>query len=311
MEFISLPPTLRYVNKICGSKLPHAFPGSMPIPMFRKHIFDMVRFPYTITKKADGERLLLVCVHNKVYFMNRKCEFHELCECHDIYNDTVIDGEYISNETSTQFLIFDVLAYQSKKVCRMKQHANRLNVLFTTSILKKLSDDTGIQLSMKEFVPLDHYANGTEFSDNRNDFESDGYIFMPMYGSIHFGTDTRIFKWKSPENITCDFKYQPSTGSLCVWDSGIMSDVTVGKLSKEEEYLTDGCIIECSYVRDNIWNLTKIRADKSRSNSHRTYAGTLQAIQENISIEDIINTIREKTSVQSHNENVIKSNADS
>lgn len=284
---------LRKINGLCGSKMSSAFPGSMPIPMYKHHLNNLKKFKYTISEKLDGERHLLVFANNVIYFLNRKCEFAEIGKCNSDYNDTVIDGELMEDNT---YMVFDAFCMNGSNTSRMKSHYDRLykkkkgyyDIYHYTDYV---NENTKFKASVKQFIDVQDYCRGTA-SFTGTSFPCDGYIFTPSYSSIHFGTDTRLLKWKDSETLTCDFKYT-SENNLVVYDSISMNERVVGQLSSCENEVKEGDIIECKYDSNDSWKFIKFRRDKNKCNSFKTYKGTIRAIQENIQFNEVVESLRD------------------
>lgn len=286
---------LRKVNSLCGSKMSSAFPGSMPIPLYKHHFNNLKKFKYTVSEKLDGVRHLLVFVDETIYLLNRKCEFIQIGKCTPEYNNTVIDGELLEDQMGNYFMIFDSFCMNGSNTSRMKSHYDRLykkkkgtyDIYYYTDYVNA---HTNYKVSVKQFIDVQDYCRGSVVF-SQTSFPCDGYIFTPSYSSIHFGTDTRLLKWKDSETLTCDFKYT-SENNLVVWDSISMNERVVGKLVYSEEDVKEGDIIECKYDSNDEWRFIKFREDKNKCNSFKTYKGTIKAIQENIQFSEVIDSLR-------------------
>ena len=95
-----------------------AFPGAMPVGLARRNMKD-VRTNYFVAEKSDGERRLLVAVHDKAAGRVRCClvdrkgtvEVARVTGGKPLKPGTVLDGEIVRNlaHQAPVFLIFDVL----------------------------------------------------------------------------------------------------------------------------------------------------------------------------------------------------------
>jgi hypothetical protein len=185
---------------------------------------------YTVTEKADGERILMY-INNvgKVFLINSSLRVEDtgIIAKKDAYN-SLVDGEYVQcskrtdNIKKSLFAAFDI--YYLKDVCLTslpliddKKSRNEEMHKFKKLIDTKHSDI--------EFIIKVHNYNPDIINDCKNildnpqnyPYEIDGLIFTPaklavysFYPSMpvpvtqNMGWD-RLFKWKPPEQNTIDF----------------------------------------------------------------------------------------------------------
>lgn len=88
------------------------------------HIIDNIPNKYSVTDKADGERSFLFIHNNNVYIISNTLEIKKINNNEynqkkiEEYNNTIIDGEYISlvKENKYLFLGFDILFFKNQDV---------------------------------------------------------------------------------------------------------------------------------------------------------------------------------------------------
>lgn len=185
---------------------------------------------YTVTEKADGERLLLyINGEGNIYMINNtfKVEDTGLKASAAAYN-SLIDGEYIScnkrrdNSKKGLYAAFDIYFLKNKKVtdlplidkteCRYKY-------------LKSIESLISNKGSVIEFIVKDHITSDNILEDCKKilssskkfPYEIDGLIFTPAKLAVYSYyankavqiTDNmkwdRVFKWKPVEQNTIDF----------------------------------------------------------------------------------------------------------
>ena len=212
-----------------------------PVTLERANMIDPSEYgavsilsEYTVTEKADGERLLLY-IDNKgnVYLINNtfKIEDTGLKASPDAHN-SLIDGEYITcnkrrdNAKKGLYAAFDIYFIKNKKVTDLplidSKNASRYKYLKS---MEGLINDKN---SVIEFIVKNHITSDDILKDcngilsNAKDYpyEIDGLIFTPAKLAVYSYyankavtiTDNmkwdRVFKWKPVEQNTIDFLIQ-------------------------------------------------------------------------------------------------------
>ena len=190
---------------------------------------------YTVTEKADGERLLLyINDDGKIYTINNTYNIVDtgLIAQSNLYN-SLIDGEYVScnkridNSSKNIFAAFDMYYIKNKNITTLPLISNgdnnsRYNYL---KFAKNYIDNSksNYEFTVKKFYYDDDKKNILNYcSDILTKYKSfpyeiDGLIFtpskLPLYSyysnKIMPMTDNvrwdRLFKWKPPEQNTIDF----------------------------------------------------------------------------------------------------------
>jgi hypothetical protein len=186
---------------------------------------------YTVTEKADGERLLLyIDAYGKVYLINNTYRVVDtgLQAGKEIFN-SLIDGEYIAchkrkdSSTNSLYAAFDIYYYGGKKVTQLplmdEKGESRYKYLLSAEKYIKAS-----KTSM-DFIVKEHLYNTDILKDCKKIltgnkkflYDIDGLIFTPAKLSVYAYyankpvqmTDNvkwdRVFKWKPPEQNSIDF----------------------------------------------------------------------------------------------------------
>jgi len=190
---------------------------------------------YTVTEKADGERLLLYINNNgNIYTINNTYNIFDtgLVAQSNLYN-SLIDGEYVTcdkridNSTKHLFAAFDMFYIKGKNITSLpliaeKENNSRYNYLkFAKNNID--SSKSTIEFTVKNFYYNDDKKNilnycGDILTNYKSyPYEIDGLIFtpskLPLYSYYSNKpvqlTDNvrwdRLFKWKPPEQNTIDF----------------------------------------------------------------------------------------------------------
>jgi hypothetical protein len=186
---------------------------------------------YTVTEKADGERLLLYINGNgDVYTIDssKRVEGTGIKANKDAYN-SLIDGEYVHCNKRIDgvkrhlYAAFDIYFLNGEKLTSLPlmddKHKCRYNEMLK---LDKLLD---VKKSNIDFMVKKHNYSKDIYKENKNiltnhkklPYEIDGLIFTPAKLAVYsyyptmpveIKTDmtwNSVFKWKPPEQNTIDF----------------------------------------------------------------------------------------------------------
>lgn len=174
---------------------------------------------YTVTEKADGERMLLyVDKNNKVYMIDSRLNIRYTGVKHK-YANSLIDGEFVKhskhNTILNQYMMFDVYFMKGEDV--------RSNKLIPTRYdnMKDFSKNatTSFVIKAKTYhYGKDIYELSKEvYKKERYDYHIDGLIYTPAdlgVGTYYKGEESdkntfgrtwmNVMKWKPPEENSID-----------------------------------------------------------------------------------------------------------
>jgi len=188
---------------------------------------------YTVTEKADGERLLMFIDDNaKVYLINNTYRVIDtgITSIKELQN-TLIDGEYIAcnnrkdNSTKGLYAAFDIYYYGGEKVTSLPLIDKDQKVKTRYSYLLKTANGMKKTEHSMDYIVKEHLYNADILNDcdeilsgNKTyPYDIDGLIFTPAKLALYSYytnkampiTDNvkwdRVFKWKPPEQNTIDF----------------------------------------------------------------------------------------------------------
>jgi len=191
---------------------------------------------YAVTLKADGERNLLYVnksddkeYNGKIFLFNNNFEVIDTGFKDIQHIGTLIEGEYVIYQDSSEFLMYDLLFYNGSDV--RNRHLVNLQKDFKTpsrlDLIDKFFKSTSRQI-MEGFDKIDTISikkkayqystrnDGTDIfqkitniweSRKFQSFNTDGIIFVPIkeYYPHKLGTWDSLFKWKPPQLNTIDF----------------------------------------------------------------------------------------------------------
>ncbi len=214
------------------------FAGPQPVTLEQKNIIDedlgviTIKKGYTVTEKADGERMLLFISNNgKCYYINNRLDVKFTgIKVQSVVN-TLLDGEFVSRDVLNRpikiFAVFDVYWDNGNDirflplVSDTKDNSRHQVMKNVVSKLKSKFQEEGVEIFVKEFKYSDNiFADSKSILDSevtgKYKYYTDGLIYtpkdLPVGGS--FKTDkpsdlvstwSRVFKWKPSKDNTIDF----------------------------------------------------------------------------------------------------------
>lgn len=201
---------------------------------------------YTVTTKTDGNRMLGFIAdlqntdHAELYlFDNKTYEFHSTgCLFQKIAANSIVDGELVrkfknddlrKNVKIAHYIIFDCYYFQGKDIRQMNLLDNlndsrldkaRKLLIYITTIRSSHIINSQFHIEVKKFYKYNPENIRQCFQDIiTSKYENDGLIFTPIekVGGIEKydtkqkfvksgGTFERLYKWKSHDSNSIDFK---------------------------------------------------------------------------------------------------------
>lgn len=291
------------------------FPGPQPVSLERRDIFKLKKFPYVVTVKSDGMRFMMYCTifddKKMCYMIDRAFRFYEIEQDFDddIYQNTLFDGELVKisdgDKYKWTYIIHDCVC-SNNVLCSHKDFFTRYDNVRDVLTKQWKEGKDCIPLKPKQFVLLEEFINLV--NDVRNEkvgHPTDGYIFTPISIPIGTGAQYSLFKWKPTELHTFDFKINKNEnvytamvnkkGSLTPFAS-VSEDTEIGKtfssqlMKIDDPPYSNGAIVECKFdTEKKCFYPLFIRTDKVHPNGIHTVEKTLINIEENITLEELVN----------------------
>ena len=209
------------------------------------------------------------------------------------YHNEINSSSFITNEKLSNELIKDLNSIQNSN--------SQIQCRFTISLYMKDYFTLEQVEEIKNIIPiLPHHNDGIII--NTNDY--------PYYS----GQSIEIYKWKPNEENTIDFEiqYNQQKDIYNLYVFGEEKLIPVGNLSFKNDYDKEKFlsgynsnninIAECFYDKDlddpftnkkGGWRFSRYRNDKGKPNFISTYENILKCLEENIDIDEIINTVNE------------------
>jgi hypothetical protein len=259
------------------------FPGSQPVAIEKKDFEKLKTEEYMVCEKTDGERaiLLLININNKpmCFIINRNNDyfFLDFSFKKEVFEGTVMDGEIIKNKFGDwNYIIHDCMIYNSISFMG-KNHRLRYACIIDFIIKRYVNKKTDcLNIKTKLFYT---YGIGIEKTwkliKETTENKIDGLIFTPVNGTVNFGRDYSILKWKDLENHTVDLLvkienkkvhyYYLKNNENFLFKSFVSSSLNFKKISdfiKKNKITMEEPIIEFKITPNDCFTPYRVRNDK-------------------------------------------------
>lgn len=126
--------------------------GRNVVSIRKSHIVDHIPNRYAVTDKADGERMFLITMNNNIYFINNNLRVYKTGKSisKKEMNNTILDGEYISNDFGEMYLAFDIVYHDSIDYRTNDDH----NLVSRLEVLNKIINDC-----FENLIPFNEYIS--------------------------------------------------------------------------------------------------------------------------------------------------------
>jgi hypothetical protein len=188
----------------------HYFIGAQPETLQKQHIPQLYKTLYSVTDKADGDRMLLFITKDKiVYFIDNNLQkLYKTDITSNSYFSCILDGEVVRYNNKISYLAFDLIAYNSKDLrgdtnYLLKTRLNRMN-----DIVKALSLSNMYIVQSKKFYIKNVFLGSEKIMNTLSEFpyKNDGLIYTPM--NEPYPTNKKwssLLKWKPGHLNSIDF----------------------------------------------------------------------------------------------------------
>lgn len=303
----------------CWTKLkdPDNFPGPQPVSLERNEIIKLSKYPYAVCEKTDGMRYFLLSCRidnlNLNFIIDRKFSVFEApgaWSCASSFEGTLLDGEIVRDKEGNfiyyphDCILRGGINYSMENFKKRYEHTKEISILWRT---------ISTSLFSINFKKITNLTNLSELlKESSTSHAVDGLIFTPIGLPVQTGTQHSLIKWKMPDKHTFDFEVEKKGQRLDLYLFDKMSLIKFKTLNKRtasgrrffqaldnlEEFSLENLslkeskpptrfIVECEIV-DGDYIPIKTRPDKTRPNSVRTVQRTLQNIEENITVVELL-----------------------
>lgn len=265
-------------------------PCNHPCSLMKADIDTLFKKKYKVGAKADGTRAFMLFSFTpnpeKDYtaLVNRRFESREMriSAPSEYYSGTLLDGEIVqAPDGSEEYLVFDIIAMCGYSMVK-KTHSERYG-----EVIRVVNSIKSPVLRVRPKTWFEFGDVGyKEVVQSIEPHKSDGLIFVPESGSpLSVGRQTDHYKWKRADDHTIDFLLEG--GTLWLERHGVREVAPYEVVGHEGLH----GVVECSMKwGEHGWVATVVRTrpDKSHPNDTRIARLTLQNIEENVVVTDLM-----------------------
>lgn len=288
---ISLPARHNAMNDYISLTTKNHFIGAQPETLQRRHLGTLSGKEYSVTEKIDGERCLMLIASGTgdVFLFTRKMQVRATGLRLVEYAGTLLDIELVRDH---EYHVFDLVCFKGNDLRGNPTYGLRERLRICKEIVSAFNCPARVFL--KDFVWSIADINKLP----QTTYEKDGYILTPVNEPYPTRAGwTSLLKWKPAELNSVDF--------LLVFDAdgtprvhvGLRDNTTVPFSFCSRVVIDDtlherqGCIVECVYdSKLKAWTVMRVREDKQKPNYHKVAESVWEAIQDPVSLDDLIGT---------------------
>jgi len=227
------------------------FVGAQPETLHKDKISTIYKSQYSITDKADGDRVFLFIDKNgNVYILDSNLNnvFRtDIKQKREDYYCSIIDAELVRSKNKICILAFDVLYYGNKDIRGDKKYLLKTRLEKLDEIIGNLSTSDYYEIQLKKYYFGNVFSASKKILDSVCDkpYENDGLIFTPVNEPYSISKKwSSLLKWKPVELNTIDFYVErvESTCGISKWNLYIQApkeNTTQRNTSRMEKVLFD------------------------------------------------------------------------
>jgi len=292
------------------------FPGPLPVSLERKNFYKLRQFPYLVCVKSDGLRFIMLRHNKNIYLVDRSFTFYNVSlnfqESNNFGVEFMLDGELIkTKDNQWTYIAHDCISIYCKDISasNFDQRYEAVLTIINDIFIKEGSDFNIIAKKFYKFNEIDTLIS--MLNNNKINHSIDGLIFTPLTLGIGTQTQFTLFKWKTRLHHTFDLKIvdneevhrydayanQGTTDKLFgSVDKNTKEGAQFIKLLKQKcPTFKSGDIVELDFNdKTKCFEPLIVRTDKSHPNSLFTIEKTLKNIEENITLDELVNIIKNK-----------------
>jgi hypothetical protein len=282
-------------------------PAPNPVSLMRADMDRLERHPYGVSPKSDGVRYLMLLVasgtQRHALMIDRGYSIYgvEMSFAESAYarEGSLLDGELVqAMDGSWRYLVFDCVSVEGKSLYEVRKYLERLDAArFIVDRLYQRNINDPFLIEVKRFYPLRNLPKLLNDLPHL-DHPYDGLLFTPLQESVRTGKQNSLLKWKPARGHTIDAAavLEGDLVHLQLQDGRNRVDWAVlqGAPAAECRALglgphNQGVIVECAHdPQTDGWRVLRLRNDKAEPNALYTASRTLQNIEENIVVEELL-----------------------
>lgn len=288
-------------------------PCNQPCSLMRRDMPTLKQHTHYVSIKADGTRAFMVIAalprpsgppipYVALVGRHGAHRYIKVKAIDDVlHRGTVVDGELIKDKKGggggEYFLAFDLIARAGSTTTRMPHSQRQADMRYVINNLH--SQQPNLCILPKPWVRYTPTLSYKALCASISPLPCDWVVFVPEKGGLHPGTQRDQLKWKPVAQHTIDLLVTPD---MTLWVGKAGSLAKVHHELNIYPHLTgapdvfqpdQSTIVECSFTRTSAsspWypSYVRIRLDKKYPNDARIAALTLQNIEENIEITELM-----------------------
>lgn len=240
------------------------FIGAQPETLQKQNISQLYKHQYSVTDKADGDRMLLLIDENRnVYFIDNNIrDVYKTNIKSKKYTNCIVDGELMKRDNTIYFYGFDLIMYNKIDLRGNTEFILKTRLDILNDIVYSIGDSNEYIVRMKKFYYNNVFLGAekllNETTIKSNPYENDGLIFTPMNEPYPNAKKwSSLLKWKPSELNTIDLyaiKGEDNVWNLYVQHIDKTNDKTTNQKTYSKLELFD--VNKLCNTRDNIKELT-------------------------------------------------------
>ncbi|AGE50291.1 mRNA-capping enzyme (mRNA guanylyltransferase) [Acanthocystis turfacea Chlorella virus Canal-1] len=269
-------------------------PGPNPVSIEKKDLAKL-RSDYVISPKTDGTRYILMFTrlynYKMVIIVDRALNVYLLplqIVPRNLYQGTLFDGELtVTKSGKPTFVLFDAVVVAGVTVSHLTMGDRVIAMRRSLKSFRKHEKDPA-ELACKDWAPINSANLKTRLKVSEDVYHTDGYVMVNVNKPITYGRDFDFFKVKPHDKHTVDFIVLDANGAMGLFDPKVRQNIPITKYDTTKSMFLIGTVVECSF-KNGVWVPLQMRTDKTEANDVLTYQRTLVNIDENITLDDVIN----------------------
>lgn len=188
------------------------FVGAQPETLQKSNMSILYKENYSVTDKADGERMLLFITgrhERNVYFIdNNMNRIYKTDLKSTSYYDTLLDGELLVIDNKITFLGFDMMCYNGKDIRGNNEYNLRSRLNRMQDIIDTFNSSDLYTVRSKKFYFKNVFLGSEKILSTLDQFpyKNDGLIFTPVNEPYPQNKKwPHLLKWKPADLNTIDF----------------------------------------------------------------------------------------------------------
>ena len=271
-------------------------PGPNPVSIQKKDLAKL-RSGYVISPKTDGTRYILMFTrmyeYKVVMIIDRALNVYLLplqIVPRNLYQGTLFDGELtITKSGKPTFVLFDAVVVAGVTVSHLTMGDRVIAMRRSLKSFRAHDKDPAV-LAMKDWAPIESPNVKARLKVSEDVYHTDGYVMVNVNKPVTYGRDIDFFKLKPSDKHTVDFIVLDAAGTMGLFDPKVRQNVPITKYDTTKHLFLIGTIVE-SVFQNGVWVPVQMRTDKKEANDLLTYEKTLVNIEENISLDDVLNEV--------------------